>query len=92
MTDEVDKAVKRMGKWTLRHIFTDQDMCDTIVVLLALASAREEVKAAEADIDSLRASLNGEVERGDELEAEITNLRRQVQAATDGAQPSQKEM
>ena len=33
-----------------------------------------------------------EVERGDELEAEITNLRRQVQAATDGAQPSQKEM
>ena len=92
MTDEVDKAVKRMGKWTLRHIFTDQDMCDTIVVLLALASAREEVKAAEADIDSLRASLNGEVERGDELEAEITNLRRQVQAATDGAQSSQKEM
>ena len=92
MTDEVDKAVKRMGKWTLRHIFTDQDMCDTIAVLLALASAREEVKAAHADIDSLRASLNGEVERGDELEAEITNLRRQVQAATDGAQSSQKEM
>ena len=92
MTDEVDKAVKRMGKWTLRHIFTDQYICDTIAVLLALASAREEVKAAHADIDSLRASLNGEVERGDELEAEITNLRRQVQAATDGAQPSQKEM